>query len=143
MHLGLHNVSRRGLAVELAAAAVLLRYGAKLLGKWLSDRQYDGLEGSCRHETLRTSLRHGAALRHHHFAAANDQPDAHIPCIYRAGIVSFSSRIIAAWRALETEQQEALFRDPLAETLAGGRAMQRARKRIKVSIKLLCGKKLL
>lgn len=51
----------------------------------------------------------------------------------RAGIVSFSSRIIAAWRALESEQQSAaLFVDPLAEALAGGRAMQRARKRVQV-----------
>ena len=50
-----------------------------------------------------------------------------------AGIVSFSSRIIAAWRAIETEDGGALFQDPLAETLAGTRAMQRARQRIKVS----------
>ena len=50
-----------------------------------------------------------------------------------AGIVSFSSRIIAAWRAIETEGGGALFQDPLAETLAGKRAMQRARQRIEVS----------
>ena len=39
--------SRRNLAFELAAAALILRYGAKQIGKWLSDRQYDGLEGIC------------------------------------------------------------------------------------------------
>lgn len=50
-----------------------------------------------------------------------------------AGIVCFSSRIIAAWRAIETEGGAALFQDPLAETLAGKRAMQRARQRIRVS----------
>ena len=54
-----------------------------------------------------------------------------------AGIVSFSSRIIAAWRAIETEGAGALFQDPLAETLAGKRAMQRARQRIEVSGQLL------
>jgi hypothetical protein len=54
-----------------------------------------------------------------------------------AGIVSFSSRIIAAWRAIETEDGGALFQDPLAETLAGKRAMQRARQRIEVSGQLL------
>jgi hypothetical protein len=37
--------SRRGLAIELAAAALILRYGAKRVGKWFSDRQFDGLEG--------------------------------------------------------------------------------------------------
>ncbi len=47
--------------------------------------------------------------------------------------MSFSSRIIAAWRALETEGEGALFCDPLAEALAGNRAMQRARQRVKVS----------
>lgn len=45
MQLGSRLVSRRSLAVEVAAAAVLLRYGAKVIGKWLFDRQFDGLEG--------------------------------------------------------------------------------------------------
>jgi hypothetical protein len=39
------TTSRRGLVIELAAAALLLRYGAKRVGKWFTDRQYDGLEG--------------------------------------------------------------------------------------------------
>ncbi len=37
--------SRRGLAIELAAAALVLRYGAKLVAKWLNGKQYDGLDG--------------------------------------------------------------------------------------------------
>lgn len=46
------------------------------------------------------------------------------------GIVSFSSRIIAAWRALESEQAVgALFSDPMALALAGPRAMADARSR--------------
>jgi len=52
----------------------------------------------------------------------------------RAGIVSFSARIIAAWRALESEQGEAaLFSDPLAKVLAGDRALRRAKARVEVS----------
>lgn len=46
------------------------------------------------------------------------------------GIVSFSSRIIAAWRALESELPAgALFSDPMALPLAGPRAMADATKR--------------
>lgn len=41
------TTSRRALAIELAAAALILRYGAKRVGKWINDRQYDGLEGMC------------------------------------------------------------------------------------------------
>lgn len=85
MQLSPRTVSRRGLAVELAAAAVILRYGAKLIGKWLSYRQYDGLEGI-----------HQKRARHHsehqcrmdrqwrqRFAACLDVLDAHM--LYSAG----------------------------------------------------------
>ncbi len=51
------------------------------------------------------------------------------------GIVSYSSRIIAAWRAIESEQQRgALFRDPMALALAGPRAMDQAHNRLKVRL---------
>lgn len=39
-------VSRRRLAVEVLAAAALLRYGIRHIKKWLSDRKFDGLEGA-------------------------------------------------------------------------------------------------
>jgi O-methyltransferase involved in polyketide biosynthesis len=44
-------------------------------------------------------------------------------------IVSFSSRVIAAARAVEHERADAFIRDPLAEALAGERAMKVARQR--------------
>eukprot|EP00899_Mesostigma_viride_P012158 jgi/Mesvir1/20943/Mv08014-RA.1 len=46
------------------------------------------------------------------------------------GMVSFSSRMIAAARALESESEEAIIYDPLAEELAGPTAMKQARQRV-------------
>jgi Leucine carboxyl methyltransferase len=47
---------------------------------------------------------------------------------HHAGIVSYSSRKVAAYRALESEQAEPLFVDPLAELMAGPRALKQARR---------------
>eukprot|EP00884_Botryococcus_braunii_P022273 jgi/Botrbrau1/872/Bobra.0352s0061.1 len=46
------------------------------------------------------------------------------------GVVSYSSRKIAAYRALESEQADPLFVDPLAELMAGPRALQQARQMV-------------
>ena len=45
------------------------------------------------------------------------------------GIVSYSARMIAASRAVESEREGALFFDPLAKVLAGKRALRAARAR--------------
>lgn len=44
-----------------------------------------------------------------------------------SGVVSYSSRLIAAHRAVEGSQDHPLFTDPLAASLAGREAVQRAR----------------
>ena len=51
-----------------------------------------------------------------------------------AGIVSYSSRIIAAMRAIEDEEPDKLFDDPLARVLAGDKAMKRAYQLLKVQL---------
>mmetsp|Transcript_22065 Transcript_22065/g.61234 ORF Transcript_22065/g.61234 Transcript_22065/m.61234 type:complete len:348 (-) Transcript_22065:109-1152(-) len=48
-------------------------------------------------------------------------------------VVSFSSRMMAAQRALENTRPDRLFEDPLAEVLAGQQAMERARERGKAT----------
>lgn len=50
-----------------------------------------------------------------------------------AGVVSFSSRLVAGMRAFEGKEREPLFDDPLAELLAGRRGMQAAENTMKVS----------
>ncbi|DBA91010.1 TPA: hypothetical protein ACH3X2_004215 [Trebouxia sp. C0005] len=42
------------------------------------------------------------------------------------GPVSFSSRMVAAYRAVESREKDALFQDPMAEGLAGEQAIQQA-----------------
>jgi len=54
-------------------------------------------------------------------------------------LVSFSSRIIAAMRAMESERPNALFHDPLAEVLAGRVAMKNARNRPRQDRHILWG----
>lgn len=56
-----------------------------------------------------------------------------IPNLALAGVVSFSSRIIASHRAVESESEAPLFNDPLASILAGRTALIRARARAQVS----------
>ncbi len=51
-----------------------------------------------------------------------------------AGIVSYSSRIIAAMRAIEDEEPDKLFDDPLARVLAGDKAMKRVYQLLKVQL---------
>eukprot|EP00892_Ulva_mutabilis_P010147 jgi/Ulvmu1/7504/UM037_0048.1 len=46
-------------------------------------------------------------------------------------IVSFSSRLIAAARAIESEREDALFVDPFAALLAGPKALKRCRARLR------------
>ncbi|KAK9798528.1 hypothetical protein WJX73_008357 [Symbiochloris irregularis] len=46
-----------------------------------------------------------------------------------SGVVSYSSRLIAAHRAVEGEQEYPLFQDPLAARLAGPEALKRAQDR--------------
>ena len=52
-----------------------------------------------------------------------------------AGVVSFSSRLVAGMRAHESLEENSLFDDPLAEVLAGGEAMKKAKSTLKVSIR--------
>lgn len=54
-------------------------------------------------------------------------------------VVSFSSKMIAAQRALEHERSDRLFSDPLAAVLAGERAMERARERLAARDQLATG----
>ena len=49
-----------------------------------------------------------------------------------AGIVSYSSRIIAAMRAIEDEEPDKLFDDPLARVLAGEKAIKRVSRLLQV-----------
>ena len=49
-----------------------------------------------------------------------------------AGVVSFSSRLVAGMRAFEAKEKEPLFSDPLAELLAGRRGMEAAKTTMKV-----------
>lgn len=46
------------------------------------------------------------------------------------GIVSFSSLVIAASRAIESQRPDAVIHDPLASILAGKRAMAQAQVRL-------------
>lgn len=46
------------------------------------------------------------------------------------GPVSFSSRMVAAYRAVESREKDALFQDPMAESLAGEQAIQQAEKEL-------------
>ena len=55
-----------------------------------------------------------------------------------AGIVSYSSRIIAAMRAIEDEEPDKLFDDPLARVLAGDKAMKRVYQLLKVQLITAC-----
>ena len=48
------------------------------------------------------------------------------------GVVSYSSRLIAAHRAVESELEQPLFIDPLAALLAGPKALKRARDLVQV-----------
>ena len=48
------------------------------------------------------------------------------------GVVSFSARLVAGMRAFESREADPLFRDPLAEVLAGKRGMEGARMTMKV-----------
>ena len=60
------------------------------------------------------------------------------PC---TGMVGWTSRFCAAARALETQQPDALYQDPLAEALAGKDAMEEAQQRTTietVSVSYLC-----
>ena len=52
--------------------------------------------------------------------------------VRNAGIVSFSSRLVAGMRAMESQEDEPLFKDPLAEVLAGKRGMSAARATLQV-----------
>jgi len=47
-----------------------------------------------------------------------------------AGLVGWTSRVCAAARAIETEQPDALYQDPLAEDLAGSDAIEFAKQRM-------------
>lgn len=49
-----------------------------------------------------------------------------------AGIVSFSSRVVAGMRAYESHEEHPLFVDPLAEVLAGKRGMEAAATTLRV-----------
>ncbi len=49
-----------------------------------------------------------------------------------AGVVSFSSRLVAGMRAYESKEQDSLFKDPLAEVLSGKRGMEEAKLTLKV-----------
>lgn len=49
-----------------------------------------------------------------------------------ADLVSFTSRMIAAVRALETARPDALFADPLAAVLAGPKALGKAKVRVQL-----------
>jgi hypothetical protein len=53
-------------------------------------------------------------------------PSSH--CVLHIGIVYYSSRKIAAYRALESASEDPLFDDPLAEALAGPKALNDARR---------------
>ena len=52
--------------------------------------------------------------------------------VRNAGIVSFSARLVAGMRAIETQEEEPLFTDPLAEVLAGQRGFSAARATLRV-----------
>jgi O-methyltransferase involved in polyketide biosynthesis len=49
-----------------------------------------------------------------------------------AGVVSFSSRLVAGMRAYESKEEDSLFKDPLAEVLSGKRGMDEAKLTLKV-----------
>lgn len=65
--------------------------------------------------------------------ALKHQPHALMLLSCRAGIVSYSSRIIAAMRAIEDEETDKLFDDPLARVLAGDMAIKRVYHLLKVA----------
>ena len=54
------------------------------------------------------------------------------PLSFHTGVVSFSARLVAGMRAYESKEVDPLFRDPLAEVLAGKPGMDGAKLTMKV-----------
>jgi hypothetical protein len=113
----------RGSVTALVVAAVLA--GACKSARWLVRRLanvYDGLDGG-----IGFSIAGGRVyacpipMRR---SPAPPPPPQNSP---DAGLVSFSSNIIAAARALESERPDAYIKDELAASLAGPRALARLR----------------
>lgn len=141
-------------ALGATVAATLASLATKWLVKKIQSMRYDGLDGA--HQHSYSSANRGwcctaaagptGAIRAMMAAGRGNHGVLHVPqfmlpraqlplsqCPCRrfthAGLVSFSSNVIAAARALESARPDAFVRDPLAAALAGPTAMARAQVR--------------
>lgn len=113
----------RPAAAAVVVVAIAVR-GVRWLIRWAQHVKYDGIDGGSSKPA--STCKCIDPMRLH--AAASCAACAAIRRCLRcgdAGLVSFSSSIIAAVRALETSKPDAYIRDPLAAALAGPAAMRR------------------